>query len=68
VRIVRRLFGFLTVVGMAVAAVLVLRRRGSRERVDVYYEDGSMMTVERGEAGADALLAHARAALEAARG
>ena len=64
----RRLFGFATLAALAVGAVVVMRRRaGSRERVDLYYEDGSMATLERGDAEAQALLGHAREALAAAR-
>jgi hypothetical protein len=64
----RRLFGFATLTALAVGAVVVMRRRsGSRERVDLYYEDGSMATLERGDADAQALLGHARDALAAAR-
>lgn len=66
--LVRRLFGFATLAALAVGAVVVMRRRaGLRERVDLYYEDGSMATLERGDADAQALLGHARDALAAAR-
>ncbi len=65
---VRRVFGLATLAALAVGAVVVLRRRaGFRERVDLYYEDGSMATVEYGDADAHALLGHARDALAAAR-
>lgn len=65
---VRRLFGFATLAALAAGAVVVMRRRaGLRERVDLYYEDGSMATLERGEAATQALLGHARDALAAAR-
>jgi len=68
VTVVRRLFGFATLAALAVGAVVVMRRRaGLRERVDLYYEDGSMATLERGDADAQALLGHAREALDAAR-
>ena len=66
--VVRRLFGFATLAALAVGAVVVMRRRaGLRERVDLYYEDGSMATLERGDADVQALLGHAREALDAAR-
>jgi hypothetical protein len=40
------------------------RRRGEhRERVHLYYDDGSMVTLERGAAEAEQLLAVARGAL-----
>jgi hypothetical protein len=69
VTFLRRLFGFGTLAAVAVGAVFVLRRRaaGSRQRVDLYYEDGSMETLEAGDPAADALLGHARDALAAAR-
>jgi hypothetical protein len=68
VRFVRRLFGFATLAAVAVGAALVLRRRaaGSRQRVDLYYEDGSMETLEEGTPEAVPLLGHARDALAAA--
>ena len=67
-RFLRRLFGFATLAALAVGAVVVMRRHtGLRERVDLYYEDGSMATLERGDDEAQALLGHARDALAAAR-
>ncbi len=65
----RRLLGFVTFAAVAVGAAFVLRRRaaGARERVDLYYEDGSMATLEAGDPDADALLSHARDALATAR-
>ena len=65
----RRLFGFATLAAVAVGTVFVLRRRaaGSRQRVDLYYEDGSMATLEAGDPDTDALLSHARDALAVAR-
>ena len=54
---------------LAAAGVVLLRRRRSRpsERVDVYYADGSMVSLEQGGGGRDRALALAREALEAAR-
>jgi len=44
--------------------VYLARRRGARrERVHLYYDDGSMVTLEHGGAEAERLLAIARAAL-----
>ena len=65
----RRLLGFVTFAAVAVGAAFVLRRRaaGARERVDLYYEDGSMATLEAGDPDAEALLSHARDALATAR-
>jgi hypothetical protein len=39
------------------------RREERRERVNLYYDDGSMITLERGSAGADRLLELAHASL-----
>jgi hypothetical protein len=39
------------------------RRAARRERVHLYYEDGSMVTLERDAPGADRLLALAQQAL-----
>lgn len=66
--VVRKLLGFAALAAVAVGAALVLRRRaGSRERVDLYYEDGSMTTLEAGTPEAAVLLAHARDALAVGR-
>ena len=52
----------------AAAAVLVRRRlTGTRERVELYYEDGSMTSLEDGSPGTARLLDFARDALDAAR-
>lgn len=61
----RRLFGLAALAGVAVGAAVVLRRRAGsgRERVDLYYDDGSMTTFEDGAPEALALLSHAREAL-----
>lgn len=50
-------------------AVLFLRRRGARrsERVDLYYEDGSMVSLEEGSPAAARLLPIAADLLRAAR-
>ena len=55
-RALRRLFGFLILVGVAFAGLVVYRRRfaARRERVDLYYEDGSLVSLEQGSDGADA--------------
>ena len=64
----RRLFG-LAALAVAVGAAVVLRRRAGsgRERVDLYYEDGSMTTFEDGTPEALVLLGHAREALAVSR-
>ncbi len=58
----RRLFVLLLVVG---GPILYLSRRRDerRERVHLYYDDGSMVTLERGAPEAEQLLAVARSAL-----
>ncbi|HEU0305056.1 MAG TPA: hypothetical protein VFR32_10810 [Gaiellaceae bacterium] len=65
----RRLFGVAALAGLAVGAAVVYRRRAGirRERVDLYYEDGSMATFEAGSAEGVPLLGYARNALAAAR-
>jgi hypothetical protein len=52
----------------AVGALAVLRRRRVHAvRVDVYREDGSMVSLERGDPRAERMLALAGAAIRAAR-
>jgi hypothetical protein len=65
----RRLLGFVTFAAVAVGAAFVFRRRvaGARERVDLYYEDGSMATFEDGTPEALALLGYGREALAVTR-
>jgi hypothetical protein len=58
----RRLVVLLLFVGGPVL-VLSRRRRERRERVHLYYDDGSMVTLERGAPEAERLLAVARGAL-----
>jgi hypothetical protein len=58
----RRLVVLLLVVAGPV--LYLSRRRGERrERVQLYYDDGSMVTLERGAPEAEQLLAVARGAL-----
>ena len=60
-------FGFAT--GLFAGSVLYRRTVARRrERVDVYYADGSMITYDEGSSEASELLAVARDALAAARG
>lgn len=65
----RRLLGLIALAAVAAGATVVLRRRvgGSRERVDLYFEDGSMASFEEGSPDADRMLGLAREALAAAR-
>jgi hypothetical protein len=59
----------LVVLAAAAAAVAFhLRRRRDAARVDVYYEDGSMLSLEPATPQAQRLLALAREALSATRG
>jgi hypothetical protein len=60
------LFGFAS--GLVAGSVLYRRTVARRrERVDVYYENGSMITFDDGSPEADTLLPIARDALSAAR-
>ena len=60
------LFGFAT--GLFAGSVLYRRTIARRrERVDVYFDDGSMITFDDGSPEADTLLPIARDALSAAR-
>jgi hypothetical protein len=54
-------------IGSAAAAVVLRRRSRARERVELYFEDGSLVTVAQGDAEAEQLLARARELLAAAR-
>ena len=56
------------VVGSAAGALLLRRRAQSRDRVELYFEDGSLVTVGKGEPDAERLLSPARELLVAARG
>lgn len=62
-----------SILGAALAALagalFFLRRRSApAERVDVYYEDGSMVSLARGTPQAERMLALAHEAVRAARG
>jgi hypothetical protein len=59
----------LVVSAAAVAGAVLWRRRSRRkERVDLYFADGSMVSLEQGSLEADRLLPHAHQVLAAARG
>jgi hypothetical protein len=64
----RRLLSLAALLGGALAGFALLRRAGSghRERVDLYYEDGSLVSL--GELEGGRLLALAREALHVSRG
>ena len=66
----RRLLPLLALLGAWAAGIALLRRTAGarRERVDLYFEDGSMQSLSNGAPEAARLLPLARAALEAARG
>lgn len=65
----RRLFALFALVGAWVAGIALLRRTSGarRERVDLYFEDGSMQSLAEGGPEAARLLPLARAALAASR-
>jgi hypothetical protein len=64
----RVLTGFL-LAAISLVAVTVLRRRAARrrERADLYFDDGSMVSLVEGSAEAERLLPLARDVLQAAR-
>jgi hypothetical protein len=64
----RSLFtGILLGIGSALGAVLFRRQAArKRERVDLYFGDGTIISVTEGSREADRLLQHARDALAAA--
>ena len=68
-RRLRRLFRLLTLAALAAGTVVAVRRLfgGERMRADLYYEDGSMTSLEGGSPGSDQLFALAADALGAAR-
>jgi hypothetical protein len=62
------LTGFLLAVGSAIGAVLFRRRAArAKERVELYFDDGTMVSLSEGSPGAERLLQHARELLGAAR-
>jgi hypothetical protein len=64
----RLLTGFLLGAGSLAGTVLYRRRTARRrERVDLYYEDGSMVSLTEGSPDAERLLPLARDVLGAAR-
>jgi len=46
--------------GLLAGAAFIRRRSAQRERADLYFEDGSMLSLSNGSPGADQLLAKAR--------
>ena len=62
------LTGFLLTAGSLAGTVLYRRRVARRrERVDLYFVDGTIISVAEGSRGSDRLLQHARNALGATR-
>jgi hypothetical protein len=62
------LTGLLLAAGSAAGTVLYRRRAARRrERVELYFGDGSMVSLTEGSAEADRLLGHARELLATAR-
>jgi hypothetical protein len=55
-------------VGSAAGAIFLRRRARSRDRIELYFDDGSLVTVGKGQPEAERLLAPARELLAAARG
>jgi hypothetical protein len=53
--------------GMAAGAAFVRRQAAQRDRVDLYYADGSMLSLTDGAPGADRLLPLAREILRTAQ-
>lgn len=68
-RALRRLFGLVVFAAVAAAAAILVRRRTSaaRERVDLYYADGSMESLAHDMPDGERLLGFARDAVTAAR-
>jgi hypothetical protein len=53
--------------GMVAGAAFIRRQAARRERVDLYYADGSMLSLTNGAPGADRLLPLAREILRSTR-
>lgn len=66
----RRLLALVALVGAWAVGIAILRRTTAvrRERVDLYFDDGSMQSLADGAPHAARLLPLARSALSAARG
>ena len=66
----RSVVGVLAGVAAIAGAIVLVRTKAAveREHVDVYFADGSMVSLEPGSADGDRLLPLARRAIAAARG
>jgi hypothetical protein len=62
----RRLLALGLAAGSLLGVGLYARRGKDKERVDLYFPDGSLVSLHSGSPQAGALLAHAREALRAA--
>ena len=54
--------------GMVAGAALIRRQTAHRERADLYFEDGSMLSLTNGSPGAERLLPLARRIIGETRG
>jgi hypothetical protein len=63
----RRLIALALAAGSLLGIGLYARRGKSSERIDLYFADGSLVSLHSDSPDAAALLAHAREALRAAR-
>jgi hypothetical protein len=54
--------------GMLAGVAFIRRRTAQRDRADLYFEDGSMMSLINGSPGAERLLPLAREIIRTARG
>jgi hypothetical protein len=54
--------------GMLAGAALIRRRSAGRERADLYFEDGSMLSLTNGSPGAERLVPLAREIIRGVRG
>jgi hypothetical protein len=68
-RALRRTLGFLTLIGVVAGVAVMLRRRLSEPepRVDLYYADGSMVSLEAGKPDAERFFELGRDGLSTAR-
>ena len=55
------------VAGLLIAAAFIRRQTAQRDRADLYYEDGSMLSLSNGSPGAERLLPLAREVLRKSR-
>lgn len=54
--------------GMLAGAAFIRRRGANRERADLYFEDGSMLSLTNGSPGAERLVPLAREIIRGVRG